>query len=110
MMEFEKIAVVGERELALGFKLIGVQDVFISTGHDAVAKFTELLNAKQYNLVLVSENMRQQMDGNILRLAETSLKPIIIFIPVPGSGAARESVETLAKRILGVDIAALKGA
>lgn len=110
MMEFEKIAVVGERELALGFKLIGIQDVFMSTGHEAIAKFTELLNAKQYNLVLVPENLKEHMDSNVLRLAETSLKPIVIFIPVPGSGATQESVETLAKRILGVDIKSLKGA
>lgn len=109
-MEFEKIAVVGERELALGFKLIGVQDVFMSTGHEAIAKFTELLNAKQYNLVLVSESMREHMDSSVLRLAETSLRPIVIFIPVPGSGVSQESVETLAKRILGVDIKSLKGA
>ncbi len=110
MMEFERIAVVGERELALGFKLIGIQDVFMSSGSAAVAKFTEILNAKQYNLVLVSENLREHMDSNALRMAETSLKPIVIFIPVPGSGAAQESVETLAKRILGVDIKSLKGA
>lgn len=109
-MEFEKIAVVAERELALGFKLIGIQDVFMNSGHEALVKFTELLNAKQYNLVLVSENLRQQMDGNVLRLAETSLKPIVIFIPVPGSGATQESVEMLAKRILGVDITSLKSA
>ncbi len=110
MMEFEKIAVIGEREIALGFKLIGVSDVFVLSGEQAAQKFSELLNGKQYNLLLVSESLRQQMDGNVLRLAETSLKPIVIFIPVPGSGAGQESVEMLAKRILGVDIASLKGA
>ena len=109
-MEFERIAVVGERELALGFKLIGIQDVFMSAGREAITKFAELLNAKQYNLVLVSESLREHMDSSVLRLAETSLKPIVIFIPVPGSGAAQESVEMLAKRILGIDIASLKGA
>ena len=109
-MDFDKIAVIGERELALGFKLIGIQDVFISSGHDALSKFTELLNAKQYNLIMLSESLRNEMDGNLLRLASTSLKPIVIFIPVPGASEKAESVESLAKRILGVDIASLKGA
>ena len=30
-MQFDRIAVVGERELVLGFKLVGVSDVFISS-------------------------------------------------------------------------------
>ena len=109
-MDFDRIAVVGERELVLGFKLIGIHDVFIASGHEAIGKFSELLNTKQYNLIMLSESLRGQMDGNLLRLASTSLKPIVIFIPMPGAGASQESVEKLAKRILGVDIASLKGA
>jgi V/A-type H+-transporting ATPase subunit F len=109
-MNFEKIAVIGERELALGFKLIGVKDVFMEEGREAVSMFERLLGSKDYNLIMLSENLKQLMDPNLLRLAETSLKPIVIFIPVPGSGAAQESVETLAKRVLGVDIQSLKGA
>ncbi len=108
-MDFDKIAVIGERELVLGFKLIGIHDVYISSGKDAITKFAELLNGKQYNLIMLSESLRGEMDSNLLRLASTSLKPIVIFIPVPGSGARQESVESLAKRILGVDIASLKG-
>jgi V/A-type H+-transporting ATPase subunit F len=108
-MEFDKIAVIGERELVLGFKLIGIQDVYINSGREAITKFAELLNAKQYNLIMLSESLRGDMDSNLLRLASTSLKPIVIFVPVPGSGAKQESVERLAKRILGVDISSLKG-
>ncbi len=109
-MDFEKIAVIGERELALGFKLIGVKDVFMEEGEEAVSKFEGLLASKDYNLVMLSENLRPLMDSNLLRLAETSLRPIVIFIPIPGSGAKQESVETLAKRVLGIDIQSLKGA
>ena len=31
-MEFEKIAVIGERETVLGFKLVGIKDAFIASG------------------------------------------------------------------------------
>ncbi len=110
MMEFEKIAVIGERELALGFKLIGVKEVFIETGREAVGRFAKLLSAKEYNLIMVSENLRAFMDNWLIKQAETSLRPIVIFIPVPGSGTPQESVESLAKRVLGVDINMLKGA
>jgi V/A-type H+-transporting ATPase subunit F len=110
MMQFDKIAVIGERELALGFKLIGIKDVFMETGSDAMSRLASLLASKDYNLVMVSESLRAGMDQWTLRQAETSLKPIVLFIPVPGSTASQESVKALAKRVLGVDINMLKGA
>jgi V/A-type H+-transporting ATPase subunit F len=109
-MEFDKIAVIGERELALGFKLIGIKDVFMENEKDARSRLTSLIASKEYNLVIVSETIRAGMDQWALSQAETSLKPIVIFIPVPGSTASQESVEGLAKRVLGVDISMLKGA
>ncbi len=108
MMKFEKVAVIGEREIALGFKLIGIKDTFIKSGSDAVKQFTELMNSKSYNLILVSESIRSAMDSGSLRLAETSLAPLVVFIPLPGKEEERESVEKLAKRVLGVDIKGLK--
>ena len=109
-MQLEKIAVVGERELVLGFKLIGVQDVFIRDDNEALQTLAELMKGGQYNLIMMSENLRSKMDGGLLRLVETSLKPLVIFIPLPGKEAEQESVESLARRVLGVDIAGLKGA
>jgi V/A-type H+-transporting ATPase subunit F len=108
MMKFEKIAVIGEREIALGFKLIGIKDTFIKSGSDAIKQFAELMTSKTYNLILVSESIRPGMDGGLLRLAETSLSPLVVFIPMPGKEEERESVERLAKRVLGVDIKGLK--
>ncbi len=108
-MKFEKIAVIGERELVLGFKLIGVTDVFIKNDSEALQTLSELLSSQQYNLIMLSENLRSKMDSNLLRLADTSLKPLVIFIPIPGKEAEQESVERLAKRVLGVDISGLKG-
>ncbi len=107
-MKFEKIAVIGEREIALGFRLVGIKDTFIKTGTEAVKVFAELMNEKNFNLILVSEGIKEYMEKNLLRLAETSLKPLVVFIPLPGEEQERESVESLAKRVLGVDIKGLK--
>ena len=107
-MRFEKVAVIGERELALGFKLIGIRDVFMDSGQGAVRTLLEIISSKAYSLVLVSEGLRPHMDGAALHAAETSLSPLVVFIPMPGVEAERESVERLAKRVLGVDIKGLK--
>jgi len=106
-MKFEKIAVIGERSLVLGFKLIGIKDVFLAEGREAVNMFTQLIGVKSYNLIIVSEGLKSHMDTNTLRVAETSISPLVVFIPLPGEEADRESVEALAKRVLGVDISKL---
>ncbi len=107
-MKFEKVAVIGERELALGFKLVGIKDTFIKSGAEAVKLFSELMTSKAYNLILVSESIKSHMESNLLRLAETSLTPLVVFVPLPGVEEEKESVEKLAKRVLGVDIKGLK--
>jgi V/A-type H+-transporting ATPase subunit F len=107
-MRFEKVAVIGEREIALGFKLVGIKDTFIKSGQEAVKLFLELMSSKTYNLILVSESIKNNMESSTLRLAETSLTPLVVFIPLPGVEEERESVEKLAKRVLGVDIGGLK--
>ncbi len=109
-MKFEKIAVIGERELALGFKLIGIKDVFIAEGKEAVKEFLDLVNTKSFNLIMMSESVKRFMEPPTLRIAETSLNPLVVFVPLPGAEKSGESVEALAKRILGVDLKGLKGA
>jgi V/A-type H+-transporting ATPase subunit F len=106
-MKFERIAVIGERAITIGFKLIGIKDIFIAEGRDGVHKFMELMNEKRFNLIMVSEGIKLHMDKTQLRYAETSISPLVVFIPLPGVEEEKESVESLAKRILGVDISKL---
>jgi V/A-type H+-transporting ATPase subunit F len=108
-MDYENIAVIGERELVLGFKLIGISDIFIKSGTEAVDTINKLIESRLYGLLLVSESIRKSIDINTARRMEYSLKPLIIFIPMKGAGIESETVEALAKRVLGVDIKGLKG-
>ncbi len=107
-MELEKIAVVAEREVALGFKLVGIKDVFISSGEEGAGKLADLADSGQYSLVIASNSIRNVITSATLRRFETMLRPIIVFIPVEGIESKAESVETLAKRILGVNIQNVK--
>lgn len=97
------IAVVAERELILGFRLIGVEHSFIAEKEEGVKKLNEILNEKKFSLVMVSESIKPYMDSRTLRFIEISTDPVVVFIPVPG-GEDLESVNELAKRVLGVDI------
>jgi V/A-type H+-transporting ATPase subunit F len=107
-MKFDKVAVVAERELALGFKLKGVKGVFIAAPQDEPHIVSELMDAKTHSLIMVSESAKKYMSSEALRSIERSLYPLVVFIPLPGVEDSRESVEALAKRVLGVDIKGLK--
>ncbi|MEM0202222.1 MAG: V-type ATP synthase subunit F [Candidatus Micrarchaeaceae archaeon] len=102
-MEFDKVAVIGEREAVLGFKLVGIPDVFITSAEEGAAKLAEIMD-QGYSLIIATEQIRQKLSQPQLRSVETALKPIVIFISVPGKQG--ETVEALAKRVLGVNIAA----
>ncbi|MEM0148154.1 MAG: V-type ATP synthase subunit F [Candidatus Micrarchaeaceae archaeon] len=104
----DELAVVGEREVVLGFKLIGIQDVFIEEGSNAVKKIEELAASGRYGLILVSESIRKVAGSSKSKQFESSLKPLIVFIPLLEMKNKRETMEQLAKRILGIDIEKLK--
>ena len=98
-----KICVVGERELVLGMRLIGVSSSIISSGEEGAAKVMELLKGSEFSLIMVSESIKEYMDSRQRKIADSSSNPVVVFIPLPG-GQDLESVADLAKRVLGVDI------
>ncbi|EQB69999.1 MAG: hypothetical protein AMDU1_APLC00082G0010 [Thermoplasmatales archaeon A-plasma] len=97
------IAVIGERELVLGFRLVGVENSFIAEKEKGVEMLQEMIREKKFSLVMISESIKSFMDQKTLRAVETSTDPVVVFIPLPG-GQDLESVNDLARRVLGVEI------
>ena len=97
------IAVIGERELVLGFRLVGVDNAFIAEKEKGMELLQEMMREKKFSLIMVSESIKSVMDQRALRAVDTSIDPVVVFIPLPG-GQDLESVNDLAKRILGVEI------
>ncbi|MHB1493185.1 MAG: V-type ATP synthase subunit F [Thermoplasmataceae archaeon] len=98
-----RIAVIGERNLSLGFKLIGISDSYDEIGTMGVERLINLISSKEYSMIFVSESLREHMDRKLLFTVETSTNPLIMFIPLPGVNN-EESLSELAKRVLGIDL------
>ncbi|HZY70959.1 MAG TPA: V-type ATP synthase subunit F [Thermoplasmata archaeon] len=96
--------VLGERELAIGFRLIGLGDVVEVTAQNAVAKFQEAMGRTNASLLIVSESVKAQLSENQRLAAEASLNPLVVFVPTPTGDYEVESIDQLAKRILGVSL------
>lgn len=97
------IAVIGERELVLGFRLIGIEDSYIADGEKGVEKVMEVYKTGKHSVIMISQNLRKGMDAKLLSKLESSTKPVVVFVPLPGS-EEEESIAQLAKRVLGVEI------
>jgi V/A-type H+/Na+-transporting ATPase subunit F len=97
-------AVIGERELAIGFRLIGLQDVVEVTPATASAEFQKLMVRDDINLIVASEGVRRRLSENQRVQAEGSLQPLVVFVPSPTGEYEVESLAALAKRVLGVSL------
>ena len=100
-----RTVVLGERELAIGFRLIGFKDVVETTPETASAEFRKIVDSGEFSLVVASQSVARGLNESQRRLAESSLKPLVVFVPTPTGEYELESLATLAKRVLGVSLA-----
>lgn len=103
MEKAKSVAVLGEREVVLGFKLIGISNCIEIGEANAQVEINKIISRREHSLIIISENMMKYIETKALERMMASTDPLIIFIPMPG-GREEESVSKLAKRVLGVDI------
>ncbi len=99
-----RTVVLGERELAIGFRLIGLKDVIDVTGETAQAEFQKAMTSGEFSLVIASQSIRPRLTENQRLQADASLKPLVVFVPTPTGEYEVESIAALAKRVLGVSL------
>jgi len=97
-------AVIGERELVLGFRLIGLGNTFLVDPSTTVRTFEEAFDSGRYGLILASQRLQAALPEKVRRRAESSLSPLVVFLPTPGAGEEPESLAALAKRVLGISL------
>ena len=100
-----KIAVVGDRELVLGYRILGVEDAFITTKEDAQKTLMDLFNSDGYGLIVAGDEVKKALSSAAREKLDSSIIPLVVFMPPTGAaGPQEESLSKLARRVLGVDI------
>jgi len=100
-----RTVVLGERELTIGFRLIGLADSVEVTPETAVDEFQRVMSSGRYNLVIASQSIRARLNETQRANADGSLTPLVVFVPTPTGEFEVESINALAKRVLGVTLA-----
>jgi len=103
--EPRRTVVLGERELAIGFRLIGLTDVREVTPENSVSEFERAMSSGEFNLVIASQSIRARLSDQARLHADASIRPLVVFVPTPAGDYEVESINTLAKRVLGVTLA-----
>lgn len=96
--------VLGERELAIGFRLIGLSDVVEVTRATAQAEFQRVMASNEFSLVIASQSIRGALTEGQRAHADASLTPLVVFVPTPSGEYEIEGIDQLAKRVLGVSL------
>ena len=99
-----RIAVVGERELAIGYNLLGIEDTFITSGDDASKTIQDLFSSGNYSLIIISDAVRSSLPAIFRKKIEASIEPLVIFMPALEGNIQEESISVLANRVLGISI------
>ena len=99
-----RIAVIGERELIIGYRLLGMDDTFIVSKEDANKTLQELFASGKFGLIIASEFVRNLLPNTFRAKIEASIEPLVLFMPSLQENIQEESIAVLAKRVLGVNI------
>jgi len=99
-----KIAVVGEKELVLGYRLLGVEDAVQAAKEESQKVVMELFNSDKYGLIIVGSEARKGLSPATMEKLEASIVPLVVFMPSTQATVQEESLSRLAKRVLGVDL------
>jgi len=108
MGEAYKIVVIGERELVLGYRLIGCSECYIVDEHDCVQKMNSLLSRKDVGIIIASDFIRDYLSDADLEKIEFLTRPLVVFVPsqMKAKKGEEEVLKEIVKRVLGIDIGA----
>jgi len=99
-----KIAVVGERELVIGYRLLGMEDTFVVSGEEASKTIQDLYHSGKFSLIIASDSVRTTLPAIFRKKIEASIEPLVLFMPALEGNIQEESIAALAKRVLGISI------
>ncbi len=102
-----KIALVGNQQLNLGFKLAGVTESYtVADSMDAESRMRGLMEREDIGIIIVSSSVKRLIRERRLHDAmEASILPLVVQVPEPNESLTEEdTLRNLILRAIGIDI------
>jgi V/A-type H+-transporting ATPase subunit F len=92
------IAVVGNRDFILGFKLAGIRNTFIEDNVEY--KVNKLLSEKEFSILILHDNDYKKISSSLKKKIHDSMKPVVISVGKLEEDDLRDKI----KRVIGIDL------
>jgi len=100
-----KILVIGNREAVLGFSLVGVRGMAVTTANEANQALDKALVDPEAGILLVTEDIAAMIEARMDHLKLRSTIPLVVEIPGPeGVSPDRPSLNDIVLRAIGVKL------
>jgi len=100
------IAVVGDRELVIGYRLLGINETFQINGEgdESFKTMERVFSSHKYAMIIASQFVLDSLPKLFRSKVEASLHPLVLFMPSLKGDIREESISSLARRVLGISI------
>lgn len=95
----KKIAVIGEDEFTLGFRLAGVQETYGMENYSE--KIQELISRDDLGIVVANENDIKELSERVKREVNRSVDPVVVPL---SETAESEHLKQKIKTVIGAEI------
>ncbi|VVB88372.1 V-type ATP synthase subunit F [uncultured archaeon] len=96
-----EIAVIGNSDFVLGFRLAGIRKTYDATSHDIEEKIKTILSDRSVAILVMHDNDIQKISSQIKQTLEDSVEPTVLVIG--GKGESTNLREKI-KQSVGVDL------
>ncbi len=98
----KKVAVIGDPEFNIGFRLVGIRDVYdVTNDEELVNAVRDVLDRKDVGVVVIKYEDLKRLPVTLRREIDERVEPT--FVAVGGMGSVEELREKIRKAI-GVDL------
>lgn len=96
-----EIAVVGNSDFAIGFRLAGIRKTYDVTSSDIEAKIQSVLSDKNVAILIVHDDDLRMLSPHIRQILDDSVEPTVIAI---GGKGESTNLRDKIKQAVGVDL------
>lgn len=97
-----KVVAIGGKAFVTGFVLSGVSGEYVSSSAEALSKIQRLAADPEVGLIMVSDEVAKQLEGDLTAMKSKVATPLIYEVPGPGSKKEKVDYRAMLRSILGV--------
>ncbi len=92
------IAVVGNRDFILGFKLAGIRNTIVEDNIEE--KVSALLSEKEFSILVLHDEDYKKLSSALKKRIHDTIKPVVISVGKSEEDDLRDKI----KRVVGIDL------